>query len=121
MGVLRVKVAGQWVDVGTTTSTPLKADTTTAYAPITSDEGWMVTLSNAGGITVTLPSDATQPFAVSAEVSFLWLGVGQPTFVAGAGATVNGTPGLKMRAQYSGATAKKVAANTWVVIGDLSA
>jgi hypothetical protein len=41
-------------------------------------------------------------------------------FAPGGGAIVNGTPGLRLRAQYSAATAKKIAANTWVVIGDLS-
>ena len=99
----------------------VKADTTTAYAPILTDENQMVTLSNAAAITVTLPSNATTTFPVGAEVDFLWLGVGQPTFAAGSGATANGTPGLKMRAQYSAATAKKISTNGWVVIGDLSA
>jgi hypothetical protein len=96
------------------------ANTGTAYSPVLADENVMITLSNAATITVTLPSDATQAFPVGAEVDFLWLGVGQPSFVAGSGATVNATPGLKMRARYSAATAKKIAVNTWVVLGDLS-
>lgn len=99
----------------------VKADTTTAYAPILTDENQMITLSNAAAITVTLPQNTTVGFPVGAEVDFLWLGVGQPTFVAGSGATVNGTPGLKLRAQYSAATAKKISTNGWVVVGDLSA
>jgi len=99
----------------------VKADTTTAYAPILTDENQMVTLSNAAAITVTLPQNSSVAFPVGAEVDFLWLGAGQPTFAAGTGATVNATPGLKMRAQYSASTAKKIATNTWVVIGDLSA
>ena len=41
------------------------------------------------------------------------------TFAQGTGATVNGTPGTKTRAQYSAATVKKVAANTWLAMGDL--
>ena len=81
----------------------------------------MVTLSNAAAITVTLPQNSAAAFPVGAEVDFLWFGVGQPTFAAGTGATVNGTPGLKLRARYSAATAKKVATNDWVIIGDLSA
>ena len=59
----------------------------------------MVTLSNAAAITVTLPQNTAAAFPVGAEVDFLWLGVGQPTFAAGTGATVNGTPGLKLRAR----------------------
>lgn len=99
---------------------PIKAVGSTSYAPVLTDENKMVTLSNAAAITVTLPSNTTTAFPIGAEIDFLWLGVGQPTFVAGSGATAGGTPGLKLRAQYSAATAKKVSTNGWVVIGDLS-
>jgi hypothetical protein len=99
----------------------VKADTTTAYAPILTDENQMVTLSNAAAITVTLPQNSAVAFPIGAEVDFLWLGVGQPTFAAGSGATANATPGLKMRAQYSAATAKKISTNGWIILGDLSA
>jgi hypothetical protein len=98
----------------------LNAQTGTTYAPVIGDENKMVTLSNAGAITVSLPQNAAAAFPIGAEVDFLWLGVGQPTFAAGVGATVNATPGLKLRARYSAATAKKISTNGWVVIGDLS-
>ena len=99
---------------------PLNAQTGTTYAPVVADENTMVTLSNAAAITVTLPSNATQVIPIAAEIDFLWLGVGQPTFVAGSGATVNGTPGLKLRGRYSAATAKKISTDGWVVLGDLA-
>ncbi len=99
----------------------VKNFTSNAVAPVLADENCLCTLSNAAAITITMPSDATAPFQINAEVSYLWLGVGQPTFLAGPAAVVNATPGLKMRARYSAATAKKIAANTWVIIGDLSA
>ena len=99
----------------------LNAQTGTTYTPVVADENTMVTLSNAAAITVTLPSNATQPIPIGAETDYLWLGVGQPSFAAGSGATVNATPGLKLRARYSAATAKKIATNDWVIIGDLSA
>ena len=95
--------------------------TATAFQPTQSEENRMVTLSNAAAITVTLPANSVAPIPIGAEIDFLWLGAGQPTFAAGAGATVNGTPGLKLRAQYSAATAKKIATDAWVVIGDLAA
>lgn len=91
----------------------------TTYAPVLADEYKMVTLSNAAAITVTMPSDATQAFPVGAEISWLWLGVGKPSFVAGSGATLNGRF-LGMQARYAQATTKKIAANTWVVYGDLA-
>jgi len=41
--------------------------------------------------------------------------------IAGTGFTPNGTPGLKLRAQWSSATLVKRAIGIWVAIGDLSA
>jgi Collagen triple helix repeat (20 copies) len=99
----------------------VKADTTTAYAPILTDENQMVTLSNAAAITVTLPQNGAVAFPVGAEIDFVQLGVGQVTFAAGSGATVQSTPGLKLRAQYSAAKAKKIGTSAWLVMGDLSA
>ena len=104
-----------------TNSGRINAQTGTTYAPLLTDVGDFVTLSNAAAITVTMPSDATQAFLIGSEVTFLWLGAGQPSFAQGSGATLRYTPGLKMRAQYSVVTAKKIAANTWALIGDLSA
>jgi hypothetical protein len=109
-----------WADAAPIRRT-VKADTSTAYAPLLTDENQTVTLSNASAITVTLPQDSTTAFPTGAEIEFVQIGAGQVTFAAGSGATVNGTPGLKLRAQWSAASAKKRAANTWVVIGDLSA
>lgn len=107
----------------------MKAVTATTYTPIWfsgnngTDENKLVTLDNASPITVTLPTDAAQAFPPGAEVHFLWLGVGQPSFVAqtgSPGATVLSASGLKLRAQYSVCTAKKLtAANTWLLTGDL--
>jgi hypothetical protein len=42
------------------------------------------------------------------------------SFVA-SGATVNGTPGLKLRAQYSTASLVCLAADTYLLVGDLAA
>jgi hypothetical protein len=100
----------------------INGDVSTAFAPLTVHENSMVTLSNAAPITVTVPSQVTQAFVIGAEIEFMWLGVGQPTFVAGSGATLLVPSPLtaSLRAQYSVATLKKIAANTWVLSGDLA-
>lgn len=114
-------------DFATTWTTPapirrlLNAQIGTTYTPVVADENLLVTLSNAAAITVSLPQNSAAAFPIGAEIDFLWYGVGQPTFVAGTGATVNATPGLKLRARYSAATAKKLGTNEWVILGDLSA
>jgi hypothetical protein len=50
----------------------------------------------------------------------LRLGTGEVTVVAD-NATVNGTPGLKLRARYSAATLLCVGADDYVLLGDLKA
>ena len=98
----------------------INAQTGTTYTLVLSDENKLVTLTNAGAITVTLPSDASVAIPIGGRIDFAVLGAGMATFVAGSGATANGTPSLVTRAQYSAASAIKVAANTWLVVGDLA-
>lgn len=99
----------------------INAQTGTTYTLVLSDVRKLVTLSNASSITLTIPTNASVAVPVGDYIDLLQLGVGQVTVVAAGGVTVNGTPGLKLRAQYSGAMAKKIATDTWVIVGDLSA
>lgn len=99
--------------------TGINAQTGTSYTPVLADEGKLVTLSNAAAITVTLPSDASAAIPVGGSIDFAVIGTGMVTFVGASGVTVNGTPSLVTRAQWSTVTAIKRAANTWLVVGDL--
>lgn len=106
-------------------TTPLiRADTNpqtgTVYTLALADEGKVVELLNASAITLTVPTNATVAFPVGSQVTLLATGAGQVT-VGGAGVTINGTPGLKLRAQWSSATLIKRATDTWVLVGDLTA
>lgn len=98
----------------------INAQTGTTYTLVAGDAWKLVTLDNAGAITCYLPQDSDATFAIGTRVDFAVLGTGMVTWVAGAGATVNGTPSLVSRAQYSAATAIKRAANTWILVGDLA-
>ena len=99
----------------------LNQQTGTVYVLVGSDQGGGVTMANAAASTLTVPPNASVALAVGTVVVVARLGVGAVTLTAGAGVTVNATPGLKLRAQYSGATLIKTALNTWLAIGDLSA
>jgi hypothetical protein len=98
----------------------INPQTGTTYTVVASDMGKIVTLSNTGAIEVTLPQDSDLTFAVGKRIDFVVINTGMCTFKNGTGATVNGTPSLVTRAQWSAATAIKRAANTWVVVGDLA-
>ena len=87
-----------------------------SYTILTSDLNKMIEMSNGGIITI---SDSAL-FPVGFTVDILQTGSSQVT-IAGNGFTPNGTPGLKLRAQWSSATIIKRALNSWVVVGDLSA
>jgi predicted nucleic acid-binding Zn-ribbon protein len=75
-------------------------------------------MSNGG--TITIPADNSF-WPVGASMDVIQTGSSQVTVAGGSGVTVNATPGLKLRAQWSSATILKRAANTFVVMGDLSA
>ncbi len=89
-----------------------------SYTLVLTDSYDLVEMS--GGGTLTVPTNASVAFPVGTQINVLQTGASQVT-VGGAGVTINGTPGLKLRTQWSGATLIKRATDTWVLVGDLSA
>lgn len=92
-----------------------------AYTLVAADDGTIIEKNDASGTTLTIPNDSAVNFAVGTQIVVVQVGAGQTTFAGAAGVTVNSTPGLKLRAQWSSAVLIKRAANTWMVLGDLSA
>lgn len=91
---------------------------TASYTLQATDLAKLVTIDSASNTTVTVPN----VLSVGDRIDVLRKhATGEVTLVGDTGVTVNGTPGLKLRAQWSGATLVKLAANTWVVMGDLKA
>ena len=100
---------------------------TAAYTFVSGDQGNIFSMNNAATQQFNIPTDATFNFAVGTEINVFWItGAGQPTIgavtpgtttVISTGAT-SATP--KLRVANSGATCKKLAANSWIVFGDIS-
>lgn len=100
---------------------------TAAYTAVSGDEGGVFSMNNASTIQFNIPTDATFNFAIGTQFNVFWLtGAGQPTIgavtpgtttVISTGAT-SATP--QLRVANSMATALKIAANSWIVIGDIS-
>jgi hypothetical protein len=100
---------------------------TASYTFVSGDEGNIFSMNNAATQQFNIPTDATFNFAVGTEINVFWItGAGQPTIgavtpgtttVISTGAT-SATP--KLRVANSGATCKKLAANSWIVFGDIS-
>ena len=100
---------------------------TAAYTAVSGDEGGVFSMNNASSIQFNIPTDATFNFAVGTQFNVFWLtGAGQPTIgavtpgtttVISTGAT-SATP--QLRVANSMATCLKIAANSWIVIGDIA-
>jgi hypothetical protein len=97
------------------------AQTGTTYTLVLADQGKLVEMSNASGITLTIPTNASVAYPTGTQINLLQTGAGQVTVAGAGGVTVNATPGLKLRAQWSSATLVKRGTDTWVLLGDLSA
>ena len=106
-----------WIEQDDTTLA-FNAQTGTTYTLVIADLGKLVTLSNASGITLTVPPST---FTAGQQINLTRYGTGSLTVQGGSGVTVNATPGLILRAQYSAATLFCINATTFVLFGDLSA
>jgi len=97
------------------------------YTIASGDEGYLFSMNNAAAKEFRIPTDATFNFAIGTQVNFFWVtGAGQPSIVAvtpgtttviSTGAT-SASP--KLRVANSAATCIKLAANSWLVVGDLA-
>jgi len=90
-----------------------------SYTLAIADSFKMVEMS-AGG-TLTIPNNSSVGFPIGTAIDILQSGSSQVTIAADSGVTINYTPGLKLRAQWSSATLVKRDTNTWLAMGDLVA
>lgn len=97
------------------------AQTGTTYTAVLADNGKMVEMNNASANTFTVPLNSSVAYPIGAQINLLQTGAGQTTVVATGGVTINATPGLKLRTQWSSGTLIKRGTDTWVLLGDLSA
>lgn len=99
----------------------LNAQTGTTYTLLLTDDSKIITLANGSAVTLTIPLNSSVAFPVGTRIDLAQTGAGQVTVAPTGGVTLNGTPGLKFRAQYSGATLVKTATDTWLLFGDIAA
>ena len=100
---------------------------TGSYTFVSGDQGNIFSMNNAATQQFNIPTDASFNFAVGTEINVFWItGAGQPTIgavtpgtttVISTG-TTSATP--KLRVVNAGATCKKLAANSWIIFGDIS-
>lgn len=100
----------------------LNAQTGTSYTTVLSDDGKLITCDNASAITLTIPPNGTVAYGIGTQINIMQLGAGQVTITPGAAVTIRSAGSkLKTSAQYAVATCVKIASDTWVAVGNLSA
>lgn len=104
----------------------LNAQTGTTYTFALTDNGKLVTASNASAQTYSIPTNATTAFPIGTQINIIQIGAGQVTIqAASSGTTTVASTGAtatapKLRAQYSTATLIKASTDLWYVIGDIA-
>lgn len=117
----QVLTAAEMTNVATA-MVAINAQTGTTYTTVLADDGKLVTCDNASSIALTIPPNSSVAYGIGTQINIMQLGAGQVTITAGAGVTLRsaGTK-LKTNGQYAVATCCKIASDTWVVVGNLSA
>jgi hypothetical protein len=104
----------------------LNAQTGTTYTFALTDNGKLVTASNASAQTYSIPTNATTAFPTGTQINIIQIGAGQVTIqAASSGTTTVSSTGAtatapKLRAQFSSATLIKASTDLWYVVGDIA-
>jgi hypothetical protein len=122
-------VSGTQTFTNKTLTTPIQTVGTNArtssYVLALSDQSKIVEVNSSSATTVGVPLDSTVNFPVGTYIVILQTGTGQvtidPAVSLGGSVTVNATPGLKTRTQWSMITLIKRGTNLWVAAGDMTA
>ena len=110
------------LDAVATAMIAINAQTGTTYTTVLADDGKLITADNASPIALTIPPASSVAYGIGTQINIMQLGAGQVTITAGAGVTLRSAGSkLKTSAQYAVATCAKIASDTWVVVGNLSA
>jgi hypothetical protein len=100
----------------------IRAVTTATTTAVLADDGKLITMSNAGANTFTVPPNSSVAFGIGTQLNIAQLSTGSTSVVAGAGVTLNSAGAkLTLDAQYALCTCVKTGTNEWFVVGNLKA
>jgi len=102
--------------------TPIVQKTASYTLTTLTERDDLIEVNSGSACVISIPEDATVNYPIGTSLDILQTGAGEVSIAGVSGTvTVNATPGLKLRTQWSSATIFKRAANTWVAYGDLKA
>ncbi len=101
--------------------TQVSVSTTTKTFALTDADTFQL-CSNGSTQTLTVDTNTNVAFPVDTEIDLFQQGAGQVVIAAAGGVTIQSVnSNLKIAAQYTGATLKKVDTDTWILTGNLTA
>lgn len=106
---------------GVPSITPISTKTANYTLSSLAERDTMIEFNSSSDVAITIPPAADINYPVGSSIDISNINTGLVTVVAGSGVTVNATPGLKLRTQWSTATLFKRGSDTWLVYGDLKA
>jgi len=120
---LRVRFTGSaWVDLPRLGIVQVRALIGTAHTLELIDTGSILETTGASAVTITIPDEATVPFAIGTLINLTQAGAGVATVEAAAGVSLNGiTAGsAALEVQWSGVALTKRGADAWIIQGALA-
>jgi hypothetical protein len=108
--------------VGTITPPDLVvSEKTAAYQVALTDKNNLISVNSASTLQITVPAYGTTAFPQGSQINIFRRGAGKVQIIGAGTASIVGTPGYFLRAQYSSATLIKLDnADNWALVGDLS-
>jgi hypothetical protein len=95
---------------------------TDSYTLVSGDLNKVIEMNKATANNLTVPLNASVAFPVGTVIEVMQYGAGQTTIVAAGGVTLRSSGAkLKLTAQYSSASLRKIGTDEWHVAGELSA
>ena len=110
-----VKISGAGGDV------TFNAQTGTSYTLALSDNGKIISMSNASANTLTIPLNSSVDFPTGAQITIIQKGAGQTTITGDVGVTINSIDSnKKIASQYGAVTCVQELDDTWYMFGNLT-
>lgn len=122
----KIYTGSEWVDIAVTTTDVwvrnVRNVTGTTYSLALADAGKSLVFSDSSPITVTIPLDSGIEFPIGETFLLVQKGTGQITVTATSGVTLGSLNSkVKSAGTYAEMHLAKIAANEWVLSGDLTA
>lgn len=111
-----------WTSLAELFSPPLVLDDEVGSFELSlTQAGAMITVTNAGAVTLTVPNEDDVDFPLGTSILIEQGGAGQVTVAPDTGVTVNSAGAkMKLSAQYAVASLVKKGPNTWTLFGNLA-